>query len=118
PEITVGNLPTYFQLEKPLLVLFSDGPLRVKVAGGMRRLAEGEHRGDFLACWLNLKNTPVGWGILKAYFGSPFPHLPLLLWINPHSGGQVFVFPPDRSLSEPDILAWIETLPSGQEAQS
>ncbi|XP_078240301.1 thioredoxin domain-containing protein 16 [Pogona vitticeps] len=116
PEITVGNLPAYFQRAKPLLMLYSDGPLGERVAGEMRRVAEGEHREDFVACWLNLKNTPVGWGILKAYFGSPLPPLPLLLWINLHSGGEVFVFPSDRSLSEPNILAWVKKLESGQEA--
>ncbi|XP_061468523.1 thioredoxin domain-containing protein 16 isoform X2 [Rhineura floridana] len=118
PEITVGNLPEYFQLEKPLLVLFSDGALSKRDEGEMQHLAREERRPDFVACWLNLKNTPVGRGILTAYFGSFRSPLPLLLWISLHSGGQVFVFPSDQPISEVNVLAWIEKLKSGQEVPS
>ncbi|XP_028579869.2 thioredoxin domain-containing protein 16 isoform X2 [Podarcis muralis] len=118
PEITVGNLPEYFQLEKPLLLLFSDGALAESQEGEMRRLATEERRKEFVPCWMNLKNTPAGRRILKAYFGSSLPPLPLLLWINLHSGGQVFAFPPDQSVSEANVLAWIEKLKSGQEVPS
>ncbi|XP_067319212.1 thioredoxin domain-containing protein 16 [Anolis sagrei] len=118
PEISVRNLPEFFQLEKPLLIMFSDGALSERDEGEMRRLAEEEMDESFVACWLNLKNTPVGRGILKAYFGSSVPPLPLLLWINLHSGGQVFAFPSDRSLSEANVQMWIEKLKAGQEIPS
>ncbi|XP_015673267.1 thioredoxin domain-containing protein 16 [Protobothrops mucrosquamatus] len=61
-------------------------------------------------------NTPVGRSILKAYFGNSVPPVPLLLWINLHSGGHVFVFPSDQSISETNILAWIEKVKIKQEA--
>ncbi|XP_054827037.1 thioredoxin domain-containing protein 16 [Eublepharis macularius] len=118
PEITVGNLPEYFQLRKPLLILFSRGALSQTEEGEMRLLAREENHEAFLACWLNLKNTPVGRGILKAYFGTPLPPLPLLVWVDPHSGGQVFAFPSGQSITETNVLAWIEKLESGLEVPS
>nr|XP_008121057.1 PREDICTED: thioredoxin domain-containing protein 16 isoform X1 [Anolis carolinensis] len=118
PEITVGNLPEFFQLEKPLLIMFSDGALSERDEGEMRHLAEEETNKSFVVCWLNLKNTPAGRGILKAYFGSSVPPLPLLLWINLHSGGQVFAFPSDQSLSEANVRTWIEELKAGREIPS
>ncbi|XP_007438414.1 thioredoxin domain-containing protein 16-like, partial [Python bivittatus] len=110
PEITVESLPDYFQLKKPLLILFSDGVPAKREEEEMKRVAIGEHHKTFIACWLNLKNTPVGRSILKVYFGNLVPPVPLLLWISLHSGGHVFVFPSDQSISETSILAWIEKL--------
>ncbi|XP_042335797.1 thioredoxin domain-containing protein 16 [Sceloporus undulatus] len=118
PEITVGNLPEFFQLEKPLLILFSDGALSERNEGEMRRLAAEETSTTFIACWLNLKNTPVGRGILKTYFGSSLPPLPLLLWISLHSGAEVFAFPSDQSFSQANVQTWIKKLKSGQEIPS
>ncbi|XP_053132716.1 thioredoxin domain-containing protein 16 isoform X2 [Hemicordylus capensis] len=118
PEITVGNLPGYLQLEKPLLVLFSNGALSKRDEGEMRLLAKDEHHETFIACWLNLKNTPVGRGILKAYFGSPLPPLPLLVWVSRHFEGQVFVFPSDQPITEANLRAWIKNLKSGLEVPS
>uniref|UniRef100_A0A8D0BK13 Thioredoxin domain containing 16 n=1 Tax=Salvator merianae TaxID=96440 RepID=A0A8D0BK13_SALMN len=118
PEITIGNLPQYFQLHKPLLILFSDGALHEKDEEEMRQLARHQEDENFIACWLNLKNTPVGKGILKAYFGNSYPALPLLLWISLHTGGQIFVFPSDQTLSEGSVLAWIEKLKSSREFPS
>ncbi|XP_015276838.1 PREDICTED: thioredoxin domain-containing protein 16 [Gekko japonicus] len=115
PEITVGNLPEYFQFQKPLLILFSSGALSQADEGEMRLLAREE---NLLACWLNLEKTPVGRGILKAYFGSPLPPLPLLVWVNPHSGGQVFAFPPGQSITKASVLTWVEKLESGLEVPS
>ncbi|XP_060118830.1 thioredoxin domain-containing protein 16 [Heteronotia binoei] len=118
PEITVGNLPEYFQSQKPLVIFFSSGVLSQADEGVIRLLAKEENRQSFLACWLNLENTPVGRGILKAYVGSPFPPLPLLVWVNPHSGGQVFAFPSGQSITEANVLSWIEKLKSGLEVPS
>ncbi|XP_063146600.1 thioredoxin domain-containing protein 16 isoform X2 [Candoia aspera] len=115
PEITVENLPDYLQLKKPLLILFSDGILAKREEEEMKRVAIGDHHKTFIACWLNLKNTPVGRSILKVYFGNLVPPVPLLLWINLHSAGHVFVFPSDQSISETNILAWIEKLKIKQE---
>ncbi|KAM3853393.1 thioredoxin domain-containing protein 16 [Vipera latastei] len=116
PEITVENLPDYFQMKKPLLILFSDGVPSEREEEEMKHVAIGEDHKTFIACWLNLKNTPVGRSILKAYFGNSVPPVPLLLWINLHSGGHVFVFPSDQSISETNILDWIEKLKIKQEA--
>ncbi|XP_032092453.1 thioredoxin domain-containing protein 16 isoform X2 [Thamnophis elegans] len=116
PEITVENLPDYFQMKKPLLILFSDGIPGKKEVEEMKQVAVGEDHKTFIACWLNLKNTPVGRSILKAYFGNSVVPVPLLLWISLHSGGHVFVFPSDQSISETNILAWIEKLKTKQEA--
>uniref|UniRef100_A0A670XV76 Thioredoxin domain containing 16 n=1 Tax=Pseudonaja textilis TaxID=8673 RepID=A0A670XV76_PSETE len=116
PEITVENLPDYFQMKKPLLILFSDGDPGEREIEEIKHVAIGEDHKTFIACWLNLKNTPVGRSILKAYFGNSVPPVPLLLWINFHSGGHVFVFPSDQSISETSILAWIEKLKTKQEA--
>ncbi|XP_070605541.1 thioredoxin domain-containing protein 16 [Erythrolamprus reginae] len=116
PEITVKNLPDYFQMKKPLLVLFSDGVPDEREVEEMKRVAAGEDHKTFISCWLNLKNTPVGRSILKAYFGNSVLPVPLLLWISLHSGGHVFVFPSSQSISETNILAWIEKLKTKQEA--
>ncbi|XP_034289276.1 thioredoxin domain-containing protein 16 [Pantherophis guttatus] len=115
PEITVENLPDYFQIKKPLLILFSDGVPGEREVEEMKHVAVGEDHKTFIACWLNLKNTPVGRNILKAYFGNLVLPMPLLLWINLHSRGHVFVFPSDQSVSETNILAWIEKLKTKQE---
>ncbi|KAL7992800.1 hypothetical protein Chor_017056 [Crotalus horridus] len=54
PEITVENLPDYFQMKKPLLILFSDGVLGEKEEEQMKHVAIGEDYETFIACWLNL----------------------------------------------------------------
>ncbi|XP_077180173.1 thioredoxin domain-containing protein 16 [Paroedura picta] len=118
PEITVENLPEYFQLQKPLLILFSSGSMSQGDEQEMRLLAREENPQSFLACWLNLENTPVGRGILRAYFGSPLPPLPLLVWVSPHAGGQVFAFPSGQSITKASVLSWIEKLESGLEVPS
>ncbi|XP_043372215.1 thioredoxin domain-containing protein 16 isoform X2 [Dermochelys coriacea] len=117
PEITVENLPDYLSLEKPLLILFSDGGLNRRVRMEMLSLANGKGHEAFLACWMNLKTTPVGRGALKAYFSIP-PPLPLLAWVNFHSSGEVFAFPSDQSVTETNILSWLEKLIAGLEIPS
>ncbi|XP_039391219.1 thioredoxin domain-containing protein 16 [Mauremys reevesii] len=117
PEITVENLPDYLSLEKPLLVLFNDGGLNRSMRMEMLSLANGKGHEAFLACWMNLKNTPVGRGVLKAYFSTP-PPLPLLAWVNLHSGGQVFAFPADQPVTETNVLSWLEKLKAGLEIPS
>ncbi|XP_068874734.1 thioredoxin domain-containing protein 16 isoform X2 [Aphelocoma coerulescens] len=66
---------------------------------------------------LALKKTPVGHGILRKYF-STTPSLPVLLWVNLHAGGQVFKFPPEQSITEMNILSWLEKLQAGLEIPS
>uniref|UniRef100_A0A8C0H3J2 Thioredoxin domain containing 16 n=1 Tax=Chelonoidis abingdonii TaxID=106734 RepID=A0A8C0H3J2_CHEAB len=112
PEITVENLPDYLSLEKPLLILFNDRGLNRSMRMEMLSLANGKGHEAFLACWMNLKNTPVGRGVLKAYFSTP-PPLPLLAWVNRHSSGQVFAFPSDQPVTETNVLAWLEKLKAG-----
>ncbi|XP_074921909.1 thioredoxin domain-containing protein 16 isoform X2 [Chelonoidis abingdonii] len=117
PEITVENLPDYLSLEKPLLILFNDRGLNRSMRMEMLSLANGKGHEAFLACWMNLKNTPVGRGVLKAYFSTP-PPLPLLAWVNRHSSGQVFAFPSDQPVTETNVLAWLEKLKAGLDIPS
>lgn len=66
---------------------------------------------------LNRKKTPVGRGVLKAYFAT-MPSLPVLIWVNLHVGGQVFKFPSEQSIAEMNILSWLEKLKAGLEIPS
>ncbi|NXK44252.1 TXD16 protein, partial [Chauna torquata] len=117
PEITVQNLPYYLQLRKPFLILFSDGDIGQMEGKEMLKLAKGILQQPFVSCWMNLKNTPVGHGVLKAYFAT-VPSLPVLVWVNLHARGQVFKFPSDQSITEVNILSWLEKLKAGLEIPS
>ncbi|NXJ24495.1 TXD16 protein, partial [Dicrurus megarhynchus] len=117
PEITVPNLPQYLQLRKPFLILFSAGGISQMESKEMLKVAKQRAQQAFVACWLNLKKTPVGHGILRKYF-STTPSLPVLLWVNFHAGGQVFKFPPELSITETNILSWLEKLQAGLEIPS
>ncbi|XP_027600283.2 thioredoxin domain-containing protein 16 isoform X1 [Pipra filicauda] len=117
PEITVQNLPQYLQLTKPFLILFSDGDISQMESKEMLKLAKGRPQQAFVACWLNLKKTPVGYGILRTYFAA-VPSLPVLVWVNLHAGGQVFQFPPEQSIAEVNVLSWLEKLQAGLETPS
>ncbi|NXA08284.1 TXD16 protein, partial [Sapayoa aenigma] len=117
PEITVQNLPQYLQLAKPFLILFSDGGISEVEGKEMLKLAKGRAQQAFVACWLNLKKTPVGYGILRTYFAA-VPSLPVLVWVNLHAGGQVFKFPSEQSITEVNILSWLERLQAGLEIPS
>uniref|UniRef100_A0A8C2TH41 Thioredoxin domain containing 16 n=1 Tax=Coturnix japonica TaxID=93934 RepID=A0A8C2TH41_COTJA len=117
PEITVQNLPHYLQLRKPFLILFSDGDIGQIESKEMLNLAKGRSQQAFVPCWLNLKNTPVGLGVLKAYFAT-VPSLPALVWVNLHAGGQVFKFPSEQSITEMNVLSWLERLKAGLEIPS
>ncbi|XP_014591086.1 thioredoxin domain-containing protein 16 isoform X2 [Equus caballus] len=115
PEITVENLPTYLRLQKPLLILFSDGSIIPQYKKAILTLVKEKHLDSLTPCWLNLKNTPVGRGILQAYFDT-LPPLPLLVVVNLHSGGQVFAFPSDQAISEQNLLLWLKKLEAGLES--
>ncbi|XP_071601259.1 thioredoxin domain-containing protein 16 isoform X2 [Heliangelus exortis] len=117
PEITVQNLPSYLQLRKPFLIFFSDGDIGQVESKEMLNLAKKKTQQAFVACWLNLKKTPVGRGVLKLYFAT-VPSLPLLVWVNLHAGGQVFRFPSEQSLTEMNILSWVEKVKAGLEIPS
>lgn len=111
------NLPHYLQLRKPFLIFFSDGDIGQIESKEMLKLAKGRSQQAFVSCWLNLKNTPVGRGVLKAYFAT-IPSLPALVWVNLHAGGQVFKFPSEQSITEMNILSWLEKLKAGLEIPS
>ncbi|KAF4017014.1 hypothetical protein G4228_008645, partial [Cervus hanglu yarkandensis] len=64
---------------------------------------------------LRLKKTPVGRGVLQAYFGT-LPPLPLLVVVNLHSGGHVFAFPSDQAITEQNLLLWLKKLEAGLES--
>ncbi|XP_015976298.1 thioredoxin domain-containing protein 16 isoform X2 [Rousettus aegyptiacus] len=115
PEITVENLPTYLRLQKPLFILFSDDSINPEHKKAILTLVKGKHLDLFTPCWLNLKNTPVGRGILQAYFGV-LPPTPLLVVVNLHSGGQVFAFPSDQAITEQNLLLWLKKLEAGLES--
>ncbi|XP_030710841.1 thioredoxin domain-containing protein 16 isoform X1 [Globicephala melas] len=115
PEITVENLPTYLRLQKPLLILFSDGSINPQHKKAILMLLKEKHLDSLTPCWLNLKNTPVGRGILQAYFDT-LPPLPLLAVVNLHSGGQVFAFPSDQAITEQNLLLWLKKLEAGLES--
>ncbi|KGM00372.1 Thioredoxin domain-containing protein 16, partial [Charadrius vociferus] len=117
PEITVQNLPRYLQLRKPFLILFSDGDIGQMESKEMLKVAKERPQQAFVACWMNLKKTPVGRGVLKAYFAT-VPSLPLLVWVNLHAGGQVFKFPSEQTITEMNILSWLEKLKAGLEIPS
>ncbi|KAM8808001.1 thioredoxin domain-containing protein 16 [Eudromia elegans] len=117
PEITVQNLPHYLQLRRPFLIMFSDGDIGQMERKEMLKLARRRPQQAFVTGWLNLRNTPVGHGILKAYFAT-LPSLPVLVWVNLHTGGQVFRFPPDQAVTETSVLAWLEKLRAGLEIPS
>ncbi|OBS76207.1 hypothetical protein A6R68_17339, partial [Neotoma lepida] len=114
PEITVENLPAYVRLQRPLLILFSDGSISPQYRNTALALVRQKRMDSFTPCWLNLKNTPVGRGILKAYFG-PLPPLPQLLLVNLHAGGQVYAFPSAQSITEQNLILWLEKLEAGLE---
>ncbi|XP_044520653.1 thioredoxin domain-containing protein 16 [Gracilinanus agilis] len=114
PEITVENLPIYLSLQKPLLILFRDGNLNHKDEKEMLPLVKQKYLETFIPCWLNLETTPVGRGILKAYF-KHLPPLPLLVLVDLHSQGQVSAFPLDQTLNEKNILLWLQKLEAGLE---
>lgn len=65
----------------------------------------------------NRRKTPVGHGVLKAYFAT-MPSLPVLIWVKLHTGGQVFKFPSEQSITEMNILSWLEKLKAGLEIPS
>ncbi|XP_058522424.1 thioredoxin domain-containing protein 16 [Ochotona princeps] len=114
PEITVENLPSYLRLQKPLLILFSDGNINPQHEKTVLVLAKQKHLDSFTPCWLNLKNTPVGRAILRIYF-APVPPLPVLVVLNLQSGGQVFAFPSDQVITEQSLLSWLKKLEAGFE---
>ncbi|XP_032200122.1 thioredoxin domain-containing protein 16 isoform X1 [Mustela erminea] len=115
PEITVENLPIYLRLQKPLLILFSEGSINPQYKKTMLMLAKDKHLDSLTPCWLNLKNTPAGRGILQAYFDA-LPPLPLIVVVNLHSGGQVFAFPSDQAIKEQNLLLWLKKLEAGLES--
>ncbi|XP_022348255.1 thioredoxin domain-containing protein 16 isoform X2 [Enhydra lutris kenyoni] len=115
PEITVENLPIYLRLQKPLLILFSEGSINPQYKKAVLTLAKDKHLDSLTPCWLNLKNTPAGRGILQAYFDA-LPPLPLLVVVNLHSGGQVFAFPSDQAITEQNLLLWLKKLEAGLES--
>ncbi|XP_066132273.1 thioredoxin domain-containing protein 16 [Saccopteryx bilineata] len=112
PEITVENLPTYLRLQKPLLILFSDGSMNPQYQKAVSTLVKEKHLDSVIPCWLNLKNTPVGRRILQVYFDH-LPPLPLLVVVNLHSGGQVFAFPSDQAITKQNLLLWLKKLEAG-----
>ncbi|XP_036607862.1 thioredoxin domain-containing protein 16 isoform X1 [Trichosurus vulpecula] len=115
PEITVENLPIYLGLKKPLLILFRDGNLNYKDEIEMLHLVKQKHLETLIPCWLNLKTTPVGRGILKAYF-KHLPPLPLLVLVDLHLRGQVSAFPLDQTINEKNILLWLHRVEAGLES--
>ncbi|XP_026921516.1 thioredoxin domain-containing protein 16 isoform X4 [Acinonyx jubatus] len=60
PEITVENLPVYLRLQKPLLILFSDGSINPQYTKAILTLVKEKHLDSLTPCWLNLNFTCSG----------------------------------------------------------
>ncbi|XP_017704946.1 PREDICTED: thioredoxin domain-containing protein 16 [Rhinopithecus bieti] len=54
PEITVENLPSYFRLQKPLLILFSDSSINPQYKKAILTLVKQKYLDSLTPCWLNL----------------------------------------------------------------
>ncbi|XP_069594859.1 thioredoxin domain-containing protein 16 isoform X1 [Ranitomeya imitator] len=114
PEVTVESLPALMKLQKPLLILFSDGVIDPRIEKHILSLVRGRYLEQTTTSWLNIRNTPAGLLVLKAYF-SVIPPLPQLVLVTPDSLGQVFALPVDRQISEVGILYWLEMIKAGEE---
>ncbi|XP_073434020.1 thioredoxin domain-containing protein 16 isoform X2 [Dendrobates tinctorius] len=95
PEVTVESLPALMKLQKPMLILFSDGVVDPRIEKHVLSLVRGRYLEQMTTCWLNIRNTPDGLLVLKAYF-SVIPPLPQLVLITSDSSGQVFALPLDQ----------------------
>ncbi|XP_018413871.1 PREDICTED: thioredoxin domain-containing protein 16 [Nanorana parkeri] len=115
PEVRVETLPSLLQSQRALLILFSDGPLNHGHEKHILGLVRGKYLESYLACWLNLKETPVAYEILKKYFGV-IPHLPVLVLVTFGTQGQVFALPADQLITEVNILYWLEMVKAGEDA--
>ncbi|KAK9959570.1 hypothetical protein ABG768_009686 [Culter alburnus] len=117
PELTVENLPWYLELGKPLLLLFigkEDSTESTKSLAEIKRPLSSGQLDSFLPCWIHLGRTPVGRSILEKYLGF-VPPLPALVISKLRTGGEVFLFPPERPLMAKNILQWIHDVEHGQE---
>ncbi|XP_073466064.1 thioredoxin domain-containing protein 16 isoform X1 [Aquarana catesbeiana] len=115
PEVRVETLPSLLQSQRALLILFSEGPLHHSHEKHILSLVQGKYLETYLACWLNLKETPVAYEMLKKYFGL-IPHLPVLVLVTFGTQGQVFALPADQPITEVNILYWLEMVKAGEEA--
>ncbi|XP_058422905.1 thioredoxin domain-containing protein 16 isoform X5 [Diceros bicornis minor] len=61
PEITVENLPIYLRLQKPLLILFSDGSIIPRYKKTILTLVKEKHLDSLTPCWLNLLFPCLGY---------------------------------------------------------
>ncbi|KAM5129003.1 thioredoxin domain-containing protein 16 [Mantella aurantiaca] len=114
PEVGVRSLPSLIQSQRSLLILFSDGPLRPAHEKHVLSLLRGKYLQPHAPCWLNLKETPVAYEILKKYFGL-IPPLPALLLVTLGTQGQVFALPADQPITEVNVLYWLEMVKAGEE---
>ncbi|XP_067311910.1 thioredoxin domain-containing protein 16 isoform X2 [Pseudorasbora parva] len=117
PELTVENLPWYLEDGKPLLLLFigkEDSTESSKSLAEIKRPLSSGQLDSFLPCWIHLGRTPVGRSILEKYLGF-VPPLPALVISKLRTGGEVFLFPPERPLKANNILQWIHNVENRQE---
>ncbi|XP_063295850.1 thioredoxin domain-containing protein 16 isoform X2 [Pelobates fuscus] len=114
PEITVESFPSFFTPKKPLLLLFSDGRIGHRDGKSISSLVRGRYLESYRTGWINLNNTPVGYGVLKRYFGF-IPQLPVLVLIQFDARSPVFALPSDQHLTEVNILYWLEMIKGGAE---
>ncbi|XP_050988530.1 thioredoxin domain-containing protein 16 isoform X1 [Labeo rohita] len=116
-ELTVENLPWYLELGKPLLLLFigkEDSTESTEALAEIKQPLSAGQLDFFLPCWIHLGRTPVGRSILEKYLGF-VPPLPALVMSRLKTGGEVFLFPPERLLMAKNILQWIQDVENGQE---
>ncbi|XP_051878943.1 thioredoxin domain-containing protein 16 [Pristis pectinata] len=119
PELTVENLPSYFQPLKPLLILFidNDDTITMKAKKELAEFNKLRSTKTYTTCWIDLRNTQVGEEILQLYLNY-LPQLPALILVQLGSGNHVFAFPEGQVISRVNVLHWLKKVQVGQEQPS
>lgn len=115
PELTVENLPFYFQPLKPLLILFidNDDGITMKTKEELAEFTKLSMQ-IYITCWIDLRKTQVGKEILQIYLNY-LPQLPALILVKLSSGSPVFAFPEDQVISRVNVLSWLKKVQLGLE---
>ncbi|XP_078262817.1 thioredoxin domain-containing protein 16 isoform X3 [Rhinoraja longicauda] len=115
PELTVENLPFYFQPLKPLLILFvdNDDGITMKTKEELAEFTKLSMQ-IYITCWIDLRKTQVGKEILQIYLNY-LPQLPALILVQLNSGSRVFAFPEDQVISRVNVLSWLKKVQMGLE---
>uniref|UniRef100_H0XI72 Thioredoxin domain containing 16 n=1 Tax=Otolemur garnettii TaxID=30611 RepID=H0XI72_OTOGA len=113
-ELLTAGKVSYFSVDSASGIILSFYRLNSQNGLFVLRLTSLNTVYKYTHCPLFRKKTPVGRGILQAYF-DPVPPLPVLVLVNLHAGGQVFAFPSDQTITEPNLILWLKKLEAGLE---